>query len=287
MSASVVRALQDTVAARMAPQILEVQTAYADKGELNVESLLDLAPDVVLFNARNDEHRAQFAAAGIPAVGFSTQGDPATVYADWLRLLEQVFDEPGKMDETIAYGQGIIADAQARNRTAADGGDTDVLIVFMYSAGTFRVAGMPEFFGSHWLETANARNAAIGTTQPLAPVTAEQILAWDPDTVLIGGAGQAQLTPEQVIGGSIDGADLTSLEAVGQKRVYSNELGMWSWFTPNPDAPLVAAWIGQAVHPDLADPAALRTLTTEYYRKVYGYELSEDEVSQIYAASFA
>lgn len=287
MSGSVVNALRGTVAAQMAPDILSVDTSYFDDGELNVETLLTLEPDVVLFNASNDEHRKMFAAAGIPAVGFATDGDPTTVYTDWLRLLEQVFGEPGKMDDTIAYGEKIVADAKARNAQAQDAGDTDVLIVFMYSSGTFRVAGEAEFFGSFWLQAAGARNAAVGTTTGLAPVTAEQILAWEPDTVLIGGAGQAQLTPDQVLDGGIDGADLTALTAVRDRRVYSNGLGMWSWFTPNPDAPLIATWIGQAVHPDLADAAGLRDLTVEYYSTVYGFDLTEEQVSQIYAASFA
>ncbi|MDO4900480.1 hypothetical protein [Actinomyces sp.] len=48
-----VDALRNTTAAEIAPEILDVDTSYYDNGELNVESLLNLDVDVVLYNAFN------------------------------------------------------------------------------------------------------------------------------------------------------------------------------------------------------------------------------------------
>lgn len=286
MSSAVVEGLRGTVAAEIAPEILDVDTSYFDDGELNVETLLTLDPDVVFYNARNTDHAAQFAAAGIPAVGFATTGDPTTVYADWLRLLEQVFDEPGKMDAVIAHGEGLVSDAQARNATIPAAERKKVLIIFNYASGTLTVAGEPEFFGSYWLATANADNAAVGTEKPLSQVTTEQVLEWNPDVVLIGGAGQAGLTPAQVLDGTADGLDLSSLTAVQEGRVYSTALGMWSWFTPNPDAPVVANWIGDAVYPQLYDDAEIEAMTKEHYKLLYDYDLTDEQVARIFTNSF-
>ncbi len=287
MSQGVVSALENTVAAAIAPEILDVDTSYYSNGDLSTETLLTLEPDVVLYNANNAEHREMFEAAGIPAVGFKTSGDPAEVYTEWLRLLEDVFGEPGKMDEVIAYGAEITAAARARNAAIPADERKNVLIVFRYSPGTLMVAGGAPFFGSFWLETANADNAAAETTQGLAPVTAEQVLAWNPDTVLVGGAGQAQITPATIIANAAEGLDLGSLEAARTGEVFSTGLGMWSWFTPNPDAPLIATWIGEAIYPQLQDREALAALTREYYEKLYGYALSDAEIDALYADSFA
>ena len=120
MSAARVAALKDTIAAEIAPEILEVDTSYYDNGELNVESLLALNVDVVLYNASNDKHGQLFEQAGIPAVGFTTEGDPTSTYADWMHLLEDVFDEPGKMTDKIALGTGYVEDAQARAAQIAE-----------------------------------------------------------------------------------------------------------------------------------------------------------------------
>lgn len=287
MSGAVVSALKGTVAADIAPELLKVDTSYYTDGDLNVESLLQLAPDVVFYNARNTDHAARFAAAGIPHVGFATTGDPATVYADWLRLLEQVFNEPGKMDDLISHGADLVAKARKTNATLPAADRKSVMIVFRYSPGTLTVAGEPEFFGSFWLATANAKNAAVGTTQPLAPVNAEQVITWNPDTILIGGAGQAQLTPKQLLDNSAEGIDLSSLTAVRKGNVYSTGLGMWSWFTPNPDAPVIANWIGAAIYPDLYKPNEIRKMTRDYYALAYGYKLSDKQLDAIFTRSFA
>ncbi|MGO2644407.1 ABC transporter substrate-binding protein [Brevibacterium aurantiacum] len=287
MSKPVVTALEGTVAADIAPELLEVDTSYSTEGDLNAESLLEIDPDVVFYNARNTEHGELLKSAGIPAVGFATQGDPATVYTDWLRLLEQVFDEPGKMDEAIEYGQGLVQEAQQQNASIPQAKRKDVLIFLRLGQGTATVAGMPEFFGSHWLETANAENVAVGTTEPLAKVSGEQILEWDPDVVLVAGRGMSQLRPDEILAGDVEGMDLSTLTAIQAKDVYSTDLGMWNWFTPSPDAPVIAHWIGQAIYPQLADPAALEDLTVDYYERLYNYTLSDKEIDRIYESALS
>lgn len=287
MSKPVVTALEGTVAADIAPELLEVDTSYFTEGDLNAESLLEIDPDVVFYNARNTEHGELLKSAGIPAVGFATQGDPATVYTDWLRLLEQVFDEPGKMDEAIEYGQGLVQEAQQQNASIPQAKRKDVLIFLRLGQGTATVAGMPEFFGSHWLETANAENVAVGTTEPLAQVSGEQILEWDPDVVLVAGRGMSQLRPDEILAGDVEGMDLSTLTAIQAKDVYSTDLGMWNWFTPSPDAPVIAHWIGQAIYPQLADPAALEDLTVDYYERLYNYTLSDKEIDRIYESALS
>ena len=76
MSAARVKAMSQTIAAEMAPEMMQVDTSYYDKGELNAEALLNLNVDVVFYNAFNKEHGEMFRKAGIPAVGFTTLGNP-------------------------------------------------------------------------------------------------------------------------------------------------------------------------------------------------------------------
>ena len=40
------------------------------------------------------------------------------------------------------------------------------------------------------------------------------------------------------------------MKAYENKAVYSTGLGMWNWFTPNPDSPIVANWIGASLYPE-------------------------------------
>ena len=113
MSAARVKAMSQTIAAEMAPEMMQVDTSYYDKGELNAEALLNLNVDVVFYNAYNKEHGEMFRKAGIPAVGFTTLGNPSETYAEWMELLEDVFNEDGHMADKIALGKDLVADARA------------------------------------------------------------------------------------------------------------------------------------------------------------------------------
>ena len=282
MSAARVAALKETVAAQIAPEILEVDTSYYDNGELNVESLLALNVDVVLYNAHNTEHGQMFDKAGIPAVGFTTTGDPTSTYADWMHLLEDVFNEPGKMTDKISLGTGYVEDAQVRAAKIAETDKLSALVLMGVGDGKLTVAaGTEGWFTDCWAKRMNYTDAAAGTEGSALPVDLETVLSWDPDSILVTGKGMSNLTAKDVLAGSVDGVDFTQLTAYKNKAVYSTGLGMWNWFTPNPDAPLAAYWVGSELYPDQFADIDLPALTKDYYHRMYAFDLTDEQVATI------
>ena len=77
MSAARVKAMSQTIAAEMAPEMMQVDTSYYDKGELNAEALLNLQRRRRLLQRLQQGTRRMFRKAGIPAVGFTTLGNPS------------------------------------------------------------------------------------------------------------------------------------------------------------------------------------------------------------------
>lgn len=281
LSGSVLDAVSKTALIDIVPELKNVNTAHYDRGELNVEQLLNLKPDVVFYSAGGKARGEMLAQAGIPAVGFATDGDPTVLYAKWLRLLEDVFREPGKMDAVIAYGDALMAKVTERTAAIPDGERKTVMILFNYDNGDLRVSGSKRHFGHHWLRAANVINAAEAVSG-VAIVNMEEIYGWQPDLIVMSGAGQCRITPVQVIANTVPGADFSPLEAVMRGQVYSNELGMWSWYTPNPDAPLVVLWLAKLAYPERFSDMDLADETWQYYRKFYHYDLSPVQMEAIY-----
>ena len=284
IAASNKKTLESSLLMKIAPEIADVSTKHNEDGELNVEELLNLEPDVVLYNAGNTEHGELFKQAGIPAVGFSTNGDPTEIYAMWLRLLEQVFQEPGKMDDVVNYGTELINSVKERTASIADEDKKNVLILFNYGNGTPRVSGSQQHFGTHWLRNAGVINAAEEVVG-VAEANMEQIYTWDPDLIIMPGPGQCSITPQQVLENTVEGADFSPLTAVKNGEVYSNSLGMWSWYIPSSDAPLVLQWIAKLSYPDLFADVDMRALVQEYYHNFYNYDLNEAEIDFIFDRS--
>ena len=83
----------------------------------------------------------------------------------------------------------------------------------------------------------------------------------------------------------MEGADFSPLTAVKNGEVYSNSLGMWSWYIPSSDAPLVLQWIAKLSYPDLFADVDMRALVQEYYHNFYNYDLNEAEIDFIFDRS--
>lgn len=113
------------------------------------------------------------------------------------------------------------------------------------------------------------------------PVNLEQILEWDPDVILVTGVGMSSMTAAEILGNQVDGIDLSSLRAVQNGDVYSTQLGMWNWFTPGPDAPVVANWIGKTLYPDKFADVDMVSMTQDYYNEMYKYEVDAERAATI------
>ena len=79
----------------------------------------------------------------------------------------------------------------------------------------------------------------------------------------------------------MEGADFSSMTAVQNGRVYGTTLGMWNWFTPNPDAPLVLAWMACKTYPDAFADYPLEDTIRDYYLEWYGYAVTDEEMQEM------
>lgn len=236
--------ISDTVLKNIAPELMESSDTVYAQSDLNIEEIMKLNPDVILYNAGNSSHAEILKASGIPSIGFatvgaSTEADPLERYEEWLKLLEDIFGEPGKTVAFVAAGDEIVADVEARIADIPESDRPSALILWKYADGVPQVSGQGTF-GTYWMKRLGVTDKALEATG-FAQASMEQIYSWDPDILFLDGPGLQPLRTEDVLSGNVDGADFSTLTAVQNGRVYNTTLGMWNWFTPNPDAPLVLA----------------------------------------------
>ena len=276
--------ISDTVLKNIAPELLESSDTVYAQSDLNIEEIMKLEPDVILYNANNSEHAEILKASGIPSVGFATIGastdaDTLERYKEWLKLLEDVFGEEGKTDDFIAAGDAIVKDVESRIVSVAQEDRPSALILWKYSDGVPQVSGQGTF-GNYWMKHLGVTDVAA-ESKGFAQTSMEQIYSWDPDILFLDGPGLQPLKVDDVLSGNVDGADFSSLTAVQNKRVYNTTLGMWNWFTPNPDAPLVLAWLACKTYPEAFEDYPLEDTIKEYYQTWYGYDVTDDELAQM------
>ena len=276
--------ISDTVLKNIAPELMESSDTVYAQSDLNIEEIMKLNPDVILYNAGNSSHAEILKASGIPSVGFatvgaSTEADPIERYEQWLKLLEDIFGEPGKTEAFVAAGDEIVDDVESRIAKIPESDRPSALILWKYSDGVPQVSGQGTF-GTYWMKRLGVTDKALEATG-FAQTSMEQIYSWDPDILFLDGPGLQPLRTEDVLTCNVDGADFSTLTAVQNGRVYNTTLGMWNWFTPNPDAPLVLAWLACNTYPEAFADYPLEETIKTYYHDWYGYDVTDDELEEM------
>lgn len=265
------------------PEILNAETGYTSGSDLNIEELMNLDPDVVFYLAGNDEWKTAMDSAGIPCIGVSTSKwdyDVLETYDQWIDLLSQVFPEENKSKEVSEYSQEIYDKIQERVSGLSEDEKKEILFLYQYDDSQIVTSGK-HFFGQFWADAVGGKNAAeeIQADNSNAVINMEQIYAWDPDVVFITNFTSAM--PDDLYNGSL-GNDWSSVQAVKDEAVYKMPLGSYRSFTPGTDTPVTLLWMAQKTYPDLFSDIDLAQEVKDYYKEIYGVELTDEQVERMY-----
>lgn len=274
-----------TVLKDIAPELMKSSDTVYAQSDLNIEEIMKLNPDVILYNANNASHAQILKESGIPSIGFATVGastdaDPIDRYQQWLELLEDVFNEDGKMNDFKSAGNAIVADVEKRIATVPQDKRPSAMILWKYSDGVPQVSGKGTF-GTFWLKRLGVKDVVVDEAKGFTQVNMEQVYRWDPDILFLDGPGLLSLKMADVLENKVQGTDFSTLSAVKNKRVYDTTLGMWNWFTPNPDAPLVYAWLACKTYPEAFADYPLEQTIKDYYQKWYGYTVTDADMAEM------
>lgn len=125
-----------------------------------------------------------------------------------------------------------------------------------------------------WITRAGGRNAA-DIPGNMRPVSVEQIAAWDPDIIILGGDAGA-FDPAS--------AQWAGLRAVRAEQVYRNPVGVFPWDRYGIEFPLQILWAARTLYPDRFAKLDMVSETVMFYQDFFGYDLSPSDAARILAA---
>ena len=147
------------------------------------------------------------------------------------------------------------------------------VLYFMNYLSKLRVAG-GKSYNNFYINLAGGKNVADGLGM-FSVVSPEQIIAWDPEVILLNGF-ERKLTPADVYKNPL----LAGVSAVKNKRVYKMPLGGYRWDPPNQESPLTWMWLSELLHPGKVDWNLAKTID-EKYRFIYGQGAGKEDVKKI------
>ncbi len=244
----------------------------------NIEEIIKLGPDVVLSigtideGAVSDAERVQ-GLLGRPVVLVDST---LTKTGDSYRFVGEILGLREKAEALASYSDDVIQ--QARDNTARLA-EKDKVSLY-YAEGGKGLHTDPE--GSNHTEVftlVGARNVADVDLQQgygMAAVSLEQVIAWNPEVIMIAGDPAGELNVYEQI---TTGTDWATIRAVKDGRVYVIPHGPFDWI----DRPysigriLGICWVGNLLYPELYD-FDIQDRVKEFYKLFYHLDLTDTQL---------
>ena len=234
--------------ARSAPELLELPSVGTAK-EFDLEGCAALAPDLVVLPLKLESVVDPLEALGIDVLLVDPE-DQERLNAAAALLGTATNAQQGRL-------AGLLAGAE--RPTVYLAGNSD----FLSTAG----GGM---YQSGMIELAGGENVAADITEDYwATVSYEQILAWDPEYIVL--ASDAGYT----VGDVLADPNLAGCTAVENGHVLQIPGDAEAWDSPVPGGILGSVWLSGALHPELAIDGENMEIINDFYETFYGFTYQE------------
>lgn len=253
-----------------APQIKD-QPAVSSMGPSwapDLEALLALPNDLVIVD--NPANAEQLEKRGIRSLGLSWRGPQDIVPT--MELLGRVL---GAEDRAAAYAAYYKDNARrvfervgtllpAQRPTAIYLRSQDLMATMVSTAKTL-------------IELAGGRYAApdLPVDHPLLSV--EQLLAWDPDVLLVWS--------RQDVATLLADPRLAGLKAVRAKAIVPVPWGAHGWTHYTPEQALAVLWMAKTFYPQQFADVDMTAETRGFYHRFFGKDLSDEQLAEILAGA--
>ena len=255
---------------------------YGSKSNLNMESLVDANPQVIIDigdqkpGHANDMRKIQ-RQTGIPTIFIKADMDDLpTAY----RTLGKILGKEEKGEELASYIEDVLAMAEKNKEKLTK----DDIVSVMYGTGSTGLnTNAKGSVQADVLDTIGVENAIvtedINNAGGATLVSMEEVYKVDPDVIILQTVGPY----ERIIKG---GSEWDKLSAVKNGRVYEIPNIPYCWMASPPSVNRVIGvlWLGNLLYPDLYDYDMVAK-AQEFYKLFWNYDLSEDEAKAMLANS--
>jgi iron complex transport system substrate-binding protein len=265
-------AIMDGILGTIFPKAKDIPSNVVGKGFApNVEAILAVRPDLVFQWANlGDEVVKPMTNAGLTVATFNYGTEELS--QGWISIMGTVLGRPEKAKALNDWHNAERAALEKAMAGLPEGKKPKVLF-FLRVLSELRVAG-DGTYNDFYIGLAGGRNAAK-EVKKFKVVNAEQVVAWNPDVILLT-AHEHKSRPEDVYSNPV----FAGLSAVKNKRVYKVPLGGYRWDPPSQESPLMWKWLTKVVHPGMLKDD-LRAEMKAKYRFIYGHDLTDDEIDAI------
>lgn len=260
---------------KLYPRIANVPVIINAANDLNIETLINTHPDVVLMSyaAGMPPWIDKAAAANIPVVMM-----PATTFKDIMTTIRMTGEILGPSAEAIAadwlkyYNRNII---RIRAVTESIPREQRLRVLHTLRPNILSVDGVGGLVND-WINNSGGINVAVEMKGNAGTATMEQILKWNPDVIICG--TEPNVENVQKI---MTDPQWSSLKAVKDKKVYCNPTGVYLWDRHSAEGALQILWAAKILYPDKFRDVDVKAETKSFFARFFHYNLTDNDFDSI------
>ena len=249
---------------------------------VNYEAVLAAGPTIALnvtaINDGNiDASDALAESLGVPVVMVSSDLlDAPEVY----RFMGELFGVEEQAEQLAAYAESTFNDISGLNIPEEE----KVRIYYGNGEDSLETAPAGSSHGQI-IDLVNAVNVAdleLGDGSRVQ-ISAEQLLAWDPDVIIVNGEPKADMTGSAAAEEILSNPDYASLKAVQTGQVYGTPNAPFSWVDrpPGPNRIVGMRWLSGLIYPEYLD-FDVDEQVKEFFQLFYHVELTDEQLTNLY-----
>ena len=245
-----------------AEQLLSLPSVGTAK-EFDLEGCAALEPDLVILPLKLKDTAADLEQIGITSIVVSPESTE-----DLFETLTMLGAATGAADEAQALIDYTTEKQEFLTSTFAD---SEKPSVYLAGNSSYLNTAGAKMYQNTFIELGGGINVAAELEDSYwSEVSYEQLLAWNPDVIVI--APEADYTKEELLADE----QLAGLTAVQNGTVYAMPSKIEAWDSPVPGAIVGSLWMANTLHSDVYSSEQLLADAVEFYQTFYGFEPTAD-----------
>ena len=254
-----------------APEVIDLPSVGTAK-EFDLEGCAALEPDLIVLPAKLKDVIPSLEELGMTAIAVNPE-DKALL-EEAVTLLGTATNTADRANELLAFHDKQLAPL---SEALSDIDAASAPTVYLASNSSLLAVAGPAMYQNSLIEQAAGANAAAEITDDYwADISYEQLLAWNPDYIIL--AADAEYSVDSVL----EDENLKGLKAVTNGNVYQFPNAIESWDSPVPSSILGSMWLASVIHPDQYPADGWKQAAAEYYETFYGFT---PDMENLYSAA--
>jgi iron complex transport system substrate-binding protein len=251
---------------KFAPQIKGAPVLQNADGEIQMEKVLALHPDLCLVMSKDLIEPLESKGLNVVFFDWKQTDDIKTA----VTLLGKALGKEDISKDYLAYFDNMIAEAKKKTSSMTTGKKKTVLY------GDIDKLTQPHIIAEWWIDAAGGisvtadswKNASINCTY-----TQEDVLKWTPDVMITTGAPMKDTIKANSL--------YSDIPAVKNDAIYCIPTVAHVWGNRTVEQPLTVFWTMNKLYPDLESTKDLKDKIGYFYSHFYKYDMSDAQISAI------